>query len=327
MRWLKARTTETRGSAQEGNHENGAVTVLTAVLMVVLLLMAAMVLNVGMLYSEKAQLQNAADAAALAIAGCNSKTPACTQADSQTLAGSLTNGNSNDGASKVDGLDFGIAGQVTVTTSTMSSGNGFLSLPFAGITGISEGRVTAKATAIWTKTTYTVAVPITFGECEIDATLYPFDGTNRAILTHGSTKCDSNGTPHVLPGGFGWMDAINCKPIIDSDHWAGSDTGNNNKCPSLFTQDLIGRTVLVPIFDSVGEKGGNNGKFHISSWGLFVVKGFKVDSSIVGEWSSGGPGNSDRGLYGHFVKKLSYAEGLNWSGSFTDGSEPAKLIK
>ncbi len=56
-----------RGTA-EGNGERGAVSVLVAILMVVLLGFAALAVDIGVLYAERTQLRNGADAAAIAIA-------------------------------------------------------------------------------------------------------------------------------------------------------------------------------------------------------------------------------------------------------------------
>ena len=82
--------------------DDGAVAVVVAVMMAALLGMGAIVLDVGALYAERRQLQNAADAAALAVV-LDCVTPA--QCDTSTgpagMAGTYADANSNDGTTQV----------------------------------------------------------------------------------------------------------------------------------------------------------------------------------------------------------------------------------
>ncbi|HYT10458.1 MAG TPA: pilus assembly protein TadG-related protein [Mycobacteriales bacterium] len=83
--------------------DRGVVTTLVAILLAggVLLGMGALVIDVGQLYSERAQLQNGADAAALAVAsGCAKGTATCDASTSGTAA-SYANRNALDSASGV----------------------------------------------------------------------------------------------------------------------------------------------------------------------------------------------------------------------------------
>ena len=65
MRWLNAAG---RAMARADSDESGFSLVFAAILMVVLIGMAAFAIDVGRLYAERRELQNAADAAVLAIA-------------------------------------------------------------------------------------------------------------------------------------------------------------------------------------------------------------------------------------------------------------------
>jgi len=295
-----------------GDQEAGAVTALTAVMMVVLLLMAAMVINTGMAYSEKAQLQNGADAAALAAADCTSRT-ACTQAQAQAIAANLANMNSNDNASNVNTLDFSVPGQVTATTSTLSNGQPFLALPFAGITKVSEGRVGATATAVWSSgvpVTGPSILPLTFGTCQVF-----LGATDTPVVLHGKDKCNAWNPASGLnaPGGFGYLQAdANCHLTLSVDQWAKTDSGNgvSGACKAkVFTSTLVGQTVLVPIFGDVRGT-GNNVEYKIIGWGAFVVYGWSFPpgpNKTVGKWTGSGDG-----IQGKFIKILSYEEGFTY---------------
>ena len=83
--------------------DRGAIATLVAVLLAagVLLGMGALVIDVGQLYAERAQLQNGADAAALAVAqGCAKGVSTC-DASTAGTAGTYADGNANDGAAGV----------------------------------------------------------------------------------------------------------------------------------------------------------------------------------------------------------------------------------
>ncbi|WP_425863700.1 pilus assembly protein TadG-related protein [Arthrobacter sp. TWP1-1] len=325
MRWLVALQAK---SARSKDGERGAIAVLAAVLMVAMVLVVALVVNVGIAYAEKAQLQNGADAAALAVAGeCAKRVgtvdaciPGPVGGELKAIADSLVNSNSNDGSSSVL-LEIGTE-EVTATTSTVSGDGPKIILPISGV----DATVRAVAAAKWGGIkSGTPIIPITFGACELDSVKYPLDGVDRAILTHSSSKCSSTGQPHSLPGGFGWLENDNCKTIITVGQWAKSDNGNNIECEDLFTASLIGKTVLLPIFDETRDK---DKEFHISGWGVFILKGFFLKGgSAVGEWASDGPGKSDRGLYGHFIEQISFSEGFTWGEPGIYGVNQVKLTK
>lgn len=87
-------------------NERGAVAVLVTILLGsgVLIGMGALVVDVGGMYAEKAQLQNGADAGALAVAlGCATGPSTCSSSKSATgPAGKHANSNANDAAANVE---------------------------------------------------------------------------------------------------------------------------------------------------------------------------------------------------------------------------------
>lgn len=82
--------------------DDGAIAVIVAVLLVVFTGLGVIVLDVGSLYAERRQLQNAADAAALAVVvDCPSPTQCDTSTAATGLAGGYANANSNDDVTTV----------------------------------------------------------------------------------------------------------------------------------------------------------------------------------------------------------------------------------
>src|SRR4029079_15366878 len=87
-----------RGHAMESlSDERGAVAVMVAGLLVVLIGCAALAIDVSSLYQERRTLQNSADSGALAVAKDCAKTTCDT-----SKANTFTNANADDGASTVD---------------------------------------------------------------------------------------------------------------------------------------------------------------------------------------------------------------------------------
>ncbi|GAP57481.1 conserved hypothetical protein [Arthrobacter sp. Hiyo1] len=124
------------------DRERGAAGVMVALMMLTLIGVGAVAVDVGQIYAERAQLQNGADAGALAVAS------SCAKGSCNTsLAGPLANSNANDGASTVKSVDLSVPGKVTVTTSTKdgTTGAGYLSKMFAN--ALNTGPVTVGAQA------------------------------------------------------------------------------------------------------------------------------------------------------------------------------------
>jgi Flp pilus assembly protein TadG len=181
--------------------DRGAIATLVAVLLAggVLLGMGALVVDVGQIYGERAQLQNGADAAALAVAqGCTSGATSCDPSTSGTAA-TYASSNANDGTSGVSlvcGHDANgrLAGcpastgartdcpaapapattYVDVHTRTRTAGGSTLLPPrFArallGNSGYAGTTVLACARATWGAPQAATALAVTFSYCEWNA--------------------------------------------------------------------------------------------------------------------------------------------------------------
>ncbi|HEX9066285.1 MAG TPA: TadE/TadG family type IV pilus assembly protein [Streptosporangiaceae bacterium] len=240
-----------RGLAQPamrllGRDERGAVGVLVAILIGggVLLGMGALVVDVGQLYSERAQLQNGADAGALAVAkSCT--TGSCNPGVAQSYA----NKNSADGTSAVSlicgsgslggcppatrklydcppappgGLPY-----VDVHTSTLTAGGSTLLPPsFArtllGMRNYQGSTVQACAQAAWGPPAAASGLAVTISACEWDkatsnGTVFgppppyppnplPSPSVDQVLKLHttAGTGCPSEPAGADGPGLFGW---------------------------------------------------------------------------------------------------------------------------
>jgi Flp pilus assembly protein TadG len=201
MRWVTERV---RGR----EHERGAVAVVVAILLSGFLLgLGAIVTDTGSWYSERAQLQNGADGASLAVAlACAHGATGCpSKATVDALAGQYANRNANDAKSFVDvvcgkGPNLATcdiahpangkycpeppangANYVNVHTSTLTTSDSHLLPPVMGtLLGETDDghRIKSCAQASWGSAGLGVNVAFTIAVCEWDAATN--GGTNYA---------------------------------------------------------------------------------------------------------------------------------------------------
>ena len=342
--------------------ERGVIAPLSAVLMVVLIGMAAFAVDVGMMYSEHAQLQNGADSAALSIAQACAADPPTTAsiaacATPKDDAAPLADGNAGDGSSHV--LEAKVTGAtVDVTTqSEDAAGNKHFSLAFARVLGIDTADISASAQAQFGGYSAADVMPLAFSKCESDP---GFTKDLQFFPEHGNAIADMPGyeciTPassgSEVPGGFGWLDGAGCNVRVDlADPWVGTDTGHdyNQDCATKLNEwaaKLSDPTktvdVLIPIFDNVRGT-GNNAEFHIEAFAQISLRGwhfggsdklpkhFMTDDATVLHDSLEDPPvnlkNSDTGIYGKFIKKVTLAEAAILGGPTTYGVKGVQLTK
>ncbi|RJT82951.1 pilus assembly protein TadG [Arthrobacter cheniae] len=306
--------------------ESGAISVLVALVMVVLLGFAALAVDVGMLYSEKAQLQNGADAAALGIAQSCAATPVdpllCSS--SSAVATELTNGNSLDGLSAVQSVALS-ANRVAVTTAAKEAGrsDNRVTLFFAQALGISSAEVGARASAAWgSPTSGPAPFPVVFSECEL------LDGPGLQLIQFRLKDDTASGCAGGPPGGFSNLDQVpgKCEALVDINNAAsGSSTGNGipaNCSPLLTTwrDQIIAGTPpvgLFPIYETITDS-GTNAIYSLTGFAAFEVHGWKLKQTgnpafpeaFRHEYHSGAKCSTTQciGIIGKFVKMVSLAD-------------------
>ncbi|MDP8928143.1 MAG: pilus assembly protein TadG-related protein [Actinomycetota bacterium] len=316
--------------------EDGAIAILTAVLLVAVFGFAAISIDVGVLYEERRQLQNGADAAALAAAwDCAEGVIPCaiTGLQLNNTVDTYADRNARDSdpallgsGAAADIVELNLTDQyITVETSTVSNGNGFLRNWFAGIIGHETSTVRARATAAWGQAGGATTLPLTFSYCEWSSMVPDLDSlpsVTEIIDFHTATDTSDDCVGPAgqdTPGGFGWLDPVgdeSCSADVTSDQEVGGDTGNptptaiSDACDRDFWRNLIGQTVLIPIFSEI-DGTGSGATYYIEGFAAFVVEGYSLTG---GGYSStpppncSSPGSSGSCLKGHFVEYVSYAD-------------------
>ncbi|MGK3649965.1 TadE/TadG family type IV pilus assembly protein [Pseudarthrobacter enclensis] len=329
-----------RNRKKAGSNEKGAAGVTVAVMMMVLIGAGALAVDVGQIYAERAQLQNGADAGALAVA-LSCKNGACNAA----LADNLANSNSNDSASTAS-VDYSVPGQVTVTTSTKNGSSSFLTNLFSN--AISAGPVTvgAQATAGALFPGSGSGFPLALSDDCFNLTTASATGVVQKIsYKPGMTCTGPSGTQ--IPGGWGWLDEsspCNATTITGTNGMAG-DPGNNppSGCADILsgwktTIEAGGEVkVLFPVFDTATGT-GNTGVFNIAGYATFKIWGWKFGNNHEYEFrnTAGDPGmtsalacsgGQERCIIGQFIKFNTIGSGSATTGGTDWGTSEIRLIK
>ncbi|MGY1913958.1 pilus assembly protein TadG-related protein [Blastococcus sp. SYSU DS0973] len=303
--------------------ERGASAVLIALLMIPLLGFGALAVDVAALYSEKQQLQNGADAAALAIAhDCASALPACGVA--QATADTLTEANYDEAGSAhgVPTVTFG-TNEVTVTNP------GTQGHWLAPILGFESTDVSASATVRWGAAGGGTAVlPLAFSWCAFEQQTGGGEPTGETPTVIDFTKADETegctGPNNLeVPGGFAWLDSESgeCGATTEVDGTAYSDTGNSvpAECSPEYFESLLGETVLLPIFGEAGDT-GSNAWYRIYAYAAFTITGY----NFAGQYKSdppadcGGTGSSGRCIEGVFTQFVDSTDDFSYDPAAPD---------
>ena len=256
--------------------ERGAIGVVVALLMVPLIGLAAIAIDVSAMYAERQQLQNGADAGALAIAqDCARGTCGSTGQTAQQFA--TSNLNKATSTATVTSLT---ASQVTVRNA------GIKQHWFAPVLGVNSSTISASATVAWgSPTGGTAVLPLAFSLCEWrkQATAGMPSGTTQTIyLTKTSPAlitADCTGpSNNLVPGGFGWLttNAGTCQTSSVIGDILHSDPGNSvpSNCSNTVLSGSLDTTVLLPIFDAYAGT-GSNATYRIYGYAAFKLTGYR----------------------------------------------------
>lgn len=262
-----------------GDSERGAVAVIVALLVVALFGLGALVIDVGMVYQEKSELQSAADAAAIALAyDCLTKdtTTACTtNSTTQGQAQFFVDANSTDDTTDVLDIVWGKDGDdvptVTVSVGTRSDDGGDeIDFVLAPVLGTDSTTVYAQATARWGVPSDLEPSPFAVGLCDWENATNKGDDYGLTVEPRITLRVEASVPLHcveedltgllgevggllcppacVLPpelsddalGGFSYLRSNgNCDPVI-IDGYAEQEIGVNDGLDLLATLDTLG---------------------------------------------------------------------------------------
>jgi Flp pilus assembly protein TadG len=219
--------------------ELGATSIVVILVMTVLLVSAALVIDIGAIQARKAQLQDAADAAALAIAqecfesggtsslGCASAVSAVSTA----TAASFATANVNDGAVTVESVVFA-ADTVRVTLASTQTGY------FGQIVDVDSTDLRAAATARWEQ--QAVPLSLAMASCNFPApgastVLQASLAVDNLLTTLLGDGCGLLSSENVLSGASGTVGIVSGGWLTSGDPILGLTPGSCEYDPNLLT--------------------------------------------------------------------------------------------
>jgi hypothetical protein len=273
-------------------NEDGASAVVFALFAVVLFGMAAFALDTAAIYQERRELQNGADAAALAVAEDCLRFPAsCTLGAAGGTASGYADANADDGVSQVDAVTLDVvAQQVDVKLRTEDTAGATVLAPIFGrVLGFNGASVTAKSSAVWGRAGEMKTVPLIISDCEwFDVDRPPlqpgpdFVGDPWLFVFHEGNQgrtCDHSNSGFDLPGGFGWLDADAgpCRALFQTGEWKdGVDPGSSPSAtctPAHIADAFLNKPAFLPYYEDKLQQ-GNNGSYLVSGLGAFWITGY-----------------------------------------------------
>lgn len=337
-----------RRIAAPADRERGGIAVIVAILMVVLLGFAAVSIDVAMLYSERAQLQNGSDSAALMLAqkcARNGSDPECST--NSSLAADLANKNAVDGLSNVKSIVLDKPNRTVQVTAGAKEAGGTtnrVSLFFAGVLGIPSAEVSATSSVRWgSPEKGTIPFPITVSICQVRGQT----DVMQLLQLHGKNAnpdCAYGPSGAAVEGGFGGLqqDTGVCGATIDiAASKAGGNTGNDPPpyCQATLNtwaadmnsgKDVI---ILLPVFNVVTGT-GTNAVYGLTTLAAFKVAGWKLGATgLPYTFRNRAPDVPSalecrepcRGIIGTFVKYVSLADGYTLGPVNPDGATVVEM--
>jgi Flp pilus assembly protein TadG len=314
--------------------EHGVAAVMVALLLVPLLGAAAIVVDVGQLYQEKRELQNGADAAALAIA-YDCAVGSC--GDDGATANLFADSNASDGAATAVATTDEEAGTVTVETETDGASGNQVSFFFAQVldSGLTGQTVTASAKARWATPARLTTIPLIFSSCEWSnavGTPPTFPTGYRLIFFHAANGAnadppsgswcsfgpgqDQDGDGDRAEGGFGFLAGDGCAVTIDAGGWVPEKPGTGTPSLDCSLEELVGLDILIPIFDDVSDDrslcdaGSQRKCYHVMGFAALHVVDLGFNGGVGDARAVCGNANR-RCIGGHFTTFVTLEDGLD----------------
>jgi Flp pilus assembly protein TadG len=307
FRWLK--------------RDDGISLILVGVCLATLLALAGMAVDLGVVYAERRELRNGADAAALAIAeDCGTGTRPCDEVTALATAEEYADANAWDGSSAVDGVELTFtgpdAGTVRVRTRAWdaAAGQSGVRVPLLTMLGFNRVQVGAAATALFDHPASGGGLPLIIGTCEFYAAIQSGYGRGSTITLwfkdpkgDPEMPCPADPAGKDAPGAFGWLDTPNSNRCYSGNlavgEWATAEPGFSPSRGCKKDIAPLGADYMLPIYDEVTEQ-GNNTRYRVAGFAVFHLLGYYFPN-----WGRAGVGCDGSGkgcLTGYFQEDTLY---------------------
>ncbi|HSQ38289.1 MAG TPA: pilus assembly protein TadG-related protein [Acidimicrobiia bacterium] len=317
---------------------------LVGVCLAVLLGLAGMAVDLGMVYVERRELRNGADAAALAIAeDCGMGARPCDNPTALSTADEYADANAGDDDSAVESVNLTLTGPTTGSVRVVTSawdaaaGQAGVRVPLMSLLGFDRVNVGAAATAIFDHPASQGGIPLIIGKCEFctaiggcppELGMIFGPGTSATFVFKDPSKdpsapCPADPAGKDAPGSFGWLDTDGTMcwvetevelPMLPADPGVSPSTG----CDPADLLRILASPVLIPIYSDIckdpegtqcedGDAGGSNTYYRVPGWASFQLTGYYLGGQYRHPNGFSCDTNSaDRCIQGYFTKNTVY---------------------
>lgn len=291
--------------------ETGAVTVVVTAALTALLLSIAIIIDMGLLYQERRQLQTATDAAALAAAMDLAEGKSVPEAESNAIAYLCNNANVLPSYVRID---YPGADRVKVSARTERS------MFFSGVVKQSSSPVRASSTAaMGAANGVSKLVPFIVPlhkvreyQGEGQAGVFEF-GEDRPLNQNGQEEnsqkgffwlCDFDGGSGGVPNYDAWIRQGFPEYVYAGDIANGTGVKASLK-DAISWRKGFDSSVVVPVYNYT-EGSGSGGSYNVVGFAEFVITGFNLNGNpktITGYFTdgtivSGVPGSAPHAYFG-----------------------------
>lgn len=311
--------------------DRGAIAVVVAGSATLLLLMAGAAVDVGASIAKRTELQNGADAAALALAQ-DIAPGVCTEPVSGAITWVQQNVRNNSDEATAAATCPAVNQVRVAATATQEHW-------FLPVVGRPESEIGADATAAWgVPIGGPSALPIAMSQCSfserVDGIDTPIGGKIEIWMDHPNDPFGDDCHADYPPGGFGWTHSpTGCYSEVRPDYtvdppigWVRvGNTGTGTPQPGICVSDNSfkravdsGEPVLIPIFDGPAVGTGANAEYPIARFASFLLEGYDIHNSL-GKYQadlcntvpSGASPSLKTCLEGRFLEYVDFADGMD----------------
>ncbi len=255
-----------------GQRERGATAIVVALLMTAILGCTGLAVDLGASYAKHTQLQNGADAAALALAQ-EYAVDGCTPDGEMATTWVAANINHNAGGAHGT-ASCPESNQVRVVAETT------VDHWFMPVVGKDSSDLSADATVEWGAPVAGAGFPITFSQCVFDSAGAQAGEYVEVWMPKKNDKDPNCSAKDYPAGGFGWLNSDDCQAdyvVLQPDGSAliGGDTGNADKTGCDWG-DQVPSDVLVPIFSHDNGVNGSGHGFYVYKFAAFELVGITI---------------------------------------------------
>lgn len=233
--------------------DRGAVAVLFAIVIVLLMGFVGLGVDVTSAYAKSQEIQNAADAGAIAEAQQCGSEGGCTKAEAQAIAeANVRSGN----VAAETGDPIGNTIKVTVTGENQNH--------FASLFGFDKFAIVRDATATWeTPSAATTMLPIAVSLCAYDAMSKSDVPFVIKLPKKDETGCIDASSSSLAPAMFGYIGnpKTSCTVHVEADGWVNGEKANNppDACDAAALRKMVDNreVILMPVFDECRSSAPN----------------------------------------------------------------------